>query len=468
MATLPVDYAIAEQERENIMQSENDTETKQTNLIALRSFVQSDKTLSSFQVISALLNTMIGSGVLLLPYLFITCGVVTSIYVILVICFSCCETCVLLCIHSRDDDDDVLPLLKKFVGDLSCTIYKVFNMLILLAVGLALYLFSVNMFFGGGSYLCRLMNVTVAGPEELSFNKFSIQYAAIAVAFVSFGLLLIKDIKIIIEIGKYGSFGLHGFTLFVIYYAVIAMMKSEFSFGNLKLFDFDFLPICGLMSTAFQIHPTVVQTVKKHKNPELIERDVYIVYAITLVMYIGYGLFGAIAILDIYDPKKDIFTDYFPSLPGFVVQVLFFVTLISAFPILVFCGRISFFDVFFEGKVEKCSLLVFNVIYTVAISILAIFGIKILPVVGFAGAVFGFYIAYVSPILIHFGCLKNMEKYEKNDNSESLLSTCNHKKPTFSKPVLIIYYGTVFVIGVFLLSQEIYKTAFTVIHLVIK
>lgn len=458
MATLgPTDYAIEEQEKENIMQSEDDTETKRTKLNAIRSFVESDKTLSSFQVISAMLNTMIGSGCLLLPSLFISCGIFSSIAVILVICFSSGSTCVLFCVHAREDDDDILPLIKKLVGDIPYKIYKIFNMLLLLAVGFVLYLFSVNMCFGGGSYLLGLMNVPIADANEITFTKFSMPIAAIAIGLIGFGLLFIKDIKTIIEIGKYGSFGLHGFTIFLVGYAIYAMTLPEFSLNNLEMFKLDFLPICGLMATAFMIHPTVVPIVKKHKNPELIERDVYITYAIAAIMYTGYGILGAIGIATI-TPRKEVYTDYFPDVKGFVVQVLFFSTLITAFPILAFCGRVAFFDIFTQEKIKGSSKLIFNVVYVAIITSCAAFGIPILPVVGFAGAVFGFYIAYVSPILVHFACIQNMEKHEEGNPSSSLLSTCGHEKPTVSKPVLIIYYSIVTLIGLLLLVQEIYGT----------
>ena len=156
--------------------------------------------------------------------------------------------------------------------------------------------------------------------------------------------------------------------------------------------------------------------------------------------------------------RKEVYTDYFPDVKGFVVQVLFFSTLITAFPILAFCGRVAFFDIFTQEKIKGSSKLIFNVVYVAIITSCAAFGIPILPVVGFAGAVFGFYIAYVSPILVHFACIQNMEKHEEGNPSSSLLSTCGHEKPTVSKPVLIIYYSIVTLIGLLLLVQEIYGT----------
>lgn len=181
----------------------------------------------------------------------------------------------------------------------------------------------------------------------------------------------------------------------------------------------------------------------KNANPANNNRDMSIGYLVAAAIYALIGIFGCYGIAGRSHPASaETITQYFDStsVPPFIINLFFASHLITAFPLFCFVSRTQFLNLIFrKNEPKKWAILLYNVVFILSCCLINTLNISIGSIIGFTGAVVGFVIVYLLPILIHLKCIYRTRhtgiaafSFKKaNNNDDSTVSddheSNNHK-----------------------------------------
>jgi solute carrier family 38 (sodium-coupled neutral amino acid transporter), member 9 len=114
---------------------------------------------------------------------------------------------------------------------------------------------------------------------------------------------------------------------------------------------------------------------------------------------------GAIAVAA--KPCKNTFVDcYLSDWTILLVEITYFLSIVSAFPIMVEVGRTRILDLFFGGVSNK-KFMIFNSTFMVVATFFSIISpiIPLSTLISLVGAFFCYFFIYLIPSYLHFACL---------------------------------------------------------------
>jgi hypothetical protein len=271
-----------------------------------------------------------------------------------------------------------------------------------------------------------------------TFDKFSSSYTA----FFLFVILVIicskKDLAIFMRIGSFGVVFVVLLIAFIMAMGFIALGDTHFVIGTTEesnetdwagdtrtivLWNKDFALLMGIFGAGYFIHTCSLPIVRSAKNPEKVPRDVFLGY---LAVFISYAVVGSLGYIGFLGVK---FSWYFEAAarsnpppgttPGaidgnclnmyqyndigaFFLRFSVFMLLFSTYPLVNFFLKTIIKNIFFrESEVSRVTDFVLNVSLVLIPLAFALFYPDISSVLAYSGAVAGFLIIYVFPVLVH-------------------------------------------------------------------
>ena len=269
---------------------------------------------SSLETTFNIVNTMMGTALLVMPVNFYKSGMISSIITAIIMAAISFWTCNLCVIHSRDDEIDYPVSIKRILGKLWAHVFNLTSMILLLFVGVIHFILMSNMLY-------TIFKNFLSDPDNypkldnITFSMFSMQYASIIIAILCVVLFSFKGISFILKINDKGIYLILTFTLFIIYLGCKALFTENISFVyfhdkskneaelEIVLFGYNLTEIIGVYSLAFMIHNSIVGMMKTNVNQDNNSRDLLFAYIIVLLKYLVLGILGSFAYAAFYYHK---------------------------------------------------------------------------------------------------------------------------------------------------------------------
>lgn len=373
---------------------------------AKKSFVL--KKNSSIKTIFNLTNTMVGSSIVVLPNLFQSSGVITSLIVLIVIGLISCKTCILEISHFKIDEVDLTDAILRILGKKWFYFFNFVSILLLFVSGIIYFLLIAKMGYSFLSYFFITFNVDYASQDVMDFTKFSYQYFGIICIFISFMLFSLKDLKIILKLGQYGLFSIILFFFFVIVKGILNMSSRDFEIKNVNLLTSDFATVCGVFASAFFLHNLVIPIIKNNKEEKNNKRDIILGYVMAGTFYSLIGIFGAFSIAGLQNqPNSQTVLDYYgENIYTTIIELLLFLQLISVLPILWYVARTQLFNLIYKNeKVPNKYFHICNLFFSIVCLVIQLKNVDPTLVISLNGAICCYFLIYTIPIAIHLQCL---------------------------------------------------------------
>ena len=186
----------------------------------------------------------------------------------------------------------------------------------------------------------------------------------------------------------------------------------------LTLFNQNFSPLAGIFGLGYFLHPCSLPIVRSAARPENSQRDLFLGYLFVFISYILLGSLGYIGFVG-YD-----FASYFESKIGtategqidqnclnmfdyadvaaFILRLAIFLLLFSGYPLVHFFVLNSLLKLFYgDEEVSRLGQLVIGWCIIIVNLMFALFYPNIGTVLSYAGAICGFVIVYLLPVMVH-------------------------------------------------------------------
>lgn len=424
---------------------------------------KAEGTQSTFSTSLVIFNNMIGITIMILPYLFLKCGIFTSLIVMFLIAFANFFTCNICVSHLNNDEADFPQVVERILGT-KCKIFCVISSITMLfSTGVVFLILMNNMFYSSLTFIFELSGFhNYALKSDIRFDIYSYQINSFILVVPCFLSCFFKKIDFIAPLSKIGVYVLCLYILFLIYIFIDNKYQGNTN-GNPAYWTSNITEISGACSMAFFVHLSICSVIKQQKNKNEYTKSVILGYTFSYFFYffvgiIGcYGLYGRSA----KDNHPQTIMDFFGknSFVPFVIEILYFFKLISVYPIFSFISKTQLMSLIPKNK-RNCRfinhlLFIYNIVYILIGEICVIFNFDLTFVVGFSAAVFGFFLSYLLPILLHLNCYSNNRN--KNTGIANDENKCNsHKSSTRSiKWKFLFYFVLIFPIGIYLLAIQI-------------
>lgn len=427
--------------------------------------------LSTLMTSLVIFNNMIGITIMVLPLLFLKCGLFTSICVMFIICFVNFLTCKLCVDHFKRNESDLPEIIERILGNK----FKVF-----FVIG------SVTMFFSGGVVYLILMNNMLypiiififdhigfdnyAKKSEFRFDIYSYQINSLILMIPCFMSCFFKKIDFVASLSKIGVYVLLSYIIFLIYIFIensyngnLSEKKDKVPFWTLNITE-----ISGACAMAFFAHIVICPLIKSQKNKEEYDKSLFMGYSFSFIFYIFVGVIGCFGIVGrlLTDENPQTIMDFFEkdSAIPFIIEVMYFLKLVTVYPVFCFISKVQFLSLFPKQNLENeqnFNLLAFiyNLMYIFIGEMSVIFNFDLTFVIGFSAAVFGFFLNFFIPIFFHLKCYSNQSKTTYTElNSYIEEKECNHHddQHLFSLSLRSLFYlGFVMPIGIYLMTIQL-------------
>lgn len=448
---------------------------------------------NSFLVIFNVSNTMMGTALLVMPINFYLVGLVSSVISSIIVALVSFITANIVIKHSREDEIDFPEAIQRILGIKWAKLFNALSMFFLFLVGIIHFVLMAQTFF---AILKNVFQETQnwSNGSEIIFSHFSIQWVGVIMFILCTLLYSVKNMKYILKISDVGIYMILIYSIFLLYLGVSCFIKYDLSFTlngqpgmnkdglEIILFTGDIFNIVGIFATAYFIHSVCCGLMKNSQNPDKNTRNLGISYIIVMVLYNILGIFGTFAVACMYNAMVINGKIEIGKVPSTVIELLvkdnpmltkmqiimsvislflIFIQLTTVSSILCLFTRRQFFDLFY-GPRKRLSIVQyhsFNLVYNLGCLLVEILSVPIGTLIGFTGAVAGFFLVYVIPIFVHLKCL-----YLKKDNNQNLIeefklsNRCvdHYKEHLGNKYIVFIFYGFIFLIGAAILVAQLY------------
>jgi sodium-coupled neutral amino acid transporter 9 len=385
---------------------------------------------------------MIGTAVVSLPWAFQESGAILGLIITTASFLISFYTCKLI-IDMAGTDPDYSDTLRKYYG--KCGYYTGLISPALIIVGAVSVYFVIMTELMYPVLLAIYAWISGTDPElamDPTFKKFSSSYCALFLFVVLVLICMKKDISIFLKIGSFGVIFIIILMIFIICVGVIAFTNTEFYLGSaqdaydmtiedwqgdmryLVLFNANFSPLAGILCAGYFLHTCSLPIIRSSRNPEKNSRDVFLGYFFVYLSYAICGVLGYIGFLG-----TD-FTDYFvtnwpntalrslidqnclnmfdyKNVAAFLLRICVFMLLFTTYPLVAYFLNDIILKLFFRNsEPSKLTALCITLLISFIPLLFALFYPSIGTILGYVGALAGFGIIYVFPVLVHLKYMK--------------------------------------------------------------
>jgi solute carrier family 38 (sodium-coupled neutral amino acid transporter), member 9 len=288
---------------------------------------------SSVTVIFSVWNTMVGTGMLTIPWAYSNTGFILGIskdfkvylnIVITLICFLISYYTCWLVLKTAGKDTDYTDTLQKqfgrkgFVGGMILFILNLCIPIILYFQLLAQNLYPIIMAVTG---IKRDISTSI------DFSEFSYSYTCIIVMVVLMGMTAIRKLGFFVKFNTFGVIFIFMIIAFILSVGVYGFTSTHYTFTLpdnpsqrdpffIKLFSLDFAPLMGILGGGYYLHNITLPIIRNSANPKNNARDVFIGYFLVFISYSLCGVMGYFGFSGTYFTKD-------PSYAGIKSNCLF-------------------------------------------------------------------------------------------------------------------------------------------------
>ena len=239
------------------------------------------------------------------------------------------------------------------------------------------------------------------------------------------------------KVGSIGVIFIFMLIIFIVVTGIIALTKTEFMVGSpemaaetdwsenfrtLMMTNTNFSPLAGIFGLGYYLHNCSLPIVRSARAPEKTKRDVFLGYFFVFLSYIVIGSLGYIGFIGVD------FKDYFirnlgtatagqidqnclnmfayTDVTAFILRVAILLLIFSGYPLIHFFLYSAHLKLFYGDDCESIKL---NRLAEVSIAgvivlvctLFALFYPNIGTLLSYVGAVCGFFIIYLLPVLVY-------------------------------------------------------------------
>jgi len=114
-----------------------------------------------------------------------------------------------------------------------------------------------------------------------------------------------KDIEVLMKFFKYTIYFVLLYGIFVGVAFIMVLFDGNLDFSQYHTFDPDFSTVAGAFALSLLIHPVGAPILKRNVNQKNNNRDLFLGYCLTAVIYVYVGFIGAMTcakdVTDIYE-----------------------------------------------------------------------------------------------------------------------------------------------------------------------
>lgn len=422
------------------------------------------KSQSTFMTSLVIFNNMIGSTVLILPLVFLKCGILTSFLVFLLIGIVNFMTCKLCLIHLKDNEEDLPEIIERIIGYQWKLFFVVCSVATQSLTGVVFFIIMNNMMYPSIVFILDGYGFTgYATKSEFRFDVYSLQINALILLIPSFASCFLTDLKFITTLSKLGVYVLFAYIIFLFYIFFSNPHLSIESLSEIHYFTTNITEISGAFCMAFIVHLSVCPLVKPMKKITEKTKALGMAYIYSGIFYFLVGIIGSFGVLGrkTKEANPQTIMDFFPidSVMAFIIEILYFFKLASVFPVLCFISKAQLWTVLEgdnnDGKINKkwWFSIGFNCLYMGFGVFCALFNIDLTFAIGFLGAVLGFFFVYLIPIYFHIKCYgsKFNSKEDCFNNNDKRNCNFHEDKFLYSNILRYTFYLVILVpIGIYL------------------
>eukprot|EP00347_Sterkiella_histriomuscorum_P006074 403354168 len=363
---------------------------------------KNEKQQGSFTTIFSVWNSMVGTGLLTIPWAYSNSGFILGIIITFLQFVVSFYTCYLV-LKVAGDDTDYTDTLKKYFG-------KQFRIK-----------FFINL-------QERLDHRHDRGSDRkidtgIDFGEFSYSYTCIIILVVLLLITSIRNLSIFVKIATIGvifvfliivfimGVGIYGFTNTHYVYTAEAHVDDPES-SQILFFNGAFGPLMGILGGGYYLHNISIPIVRNAKNPENNVRDVFIGYFLVFISYFICGLFGYYGFTGTYFTQTlhepEILSNCLlmfdsKNIIAIIIRFCVFCQLLASMSLIFAVQRQQIFLVSFgsnEQRSQKTTWIA-NTLMLVPTFILAVFYPQVGKLAGYLGSIGGLGCIYVLPTVTH-------------------------------------------------------------------
>jgi sodium-coupled neutral amino acid transporter 9 len=363
-----------------------------------------------------MVNTMIGTTIVALPYLFARSGIATGLVILGGIGAVSCFTCLLVVTHGKMFDE-FSQFVEYWMGGTWRIVSWLMSNLVILGACIIYHILMQESLFQVVQSLLQAAGVSASG--------WSRPIAAI-VPLIVLPLANLKKMDLLVKLSS-GGFVFVTYTIvFIAYHGIHAMASKEVSFvpylgmedsgaqtdGHMTVvwgFRNGFGALGGAAMLSFFIH-NIIQPITKNADPATKHKDIVSAFATAAACYMVIGTLGYIGFGDratgsgLEGNFLEIFgTDLAnkQNLYAFTARFSLFLQLMTVFPVLMFIIRTQTFGFLLSNqypgyfKVAALNIGIIAITY-----VFAALNVNVAVVTRFSGAICGIVLIFVVPTVI--------------------------------------------------------------------
>ncbi|EAR93202.1 transmembrane amino acid transporter protein (macronuclear) [Tetrahymena thermophila SB210] len=376
------------------------------------------------QTAFAILNSMIGGTILLLPIYFNNVGYLSSSMVIFITGIMCYKGADIYIQHLKKDEFDSQETIHRILGKGWRIFFVIISTINMFFGCLVYYDFSIDMLYSIITFVMKKSGCEQGNQfEELSkvsYDRFSVQYLAFAMFPVFLSICFLRNFKFLVKLAELGVYSIYSYIVFIIYNFItnITSETLQQNTGEIKLFTWNIGTLGCTASSAFSTHNSVCQIMKCNKDQSKNRFVIKMTYVVGAIIYLIIGIIGALGVVGRKSQTGSdaiIISDYYSvdDWQPLVVQILYFIHLVSMNPIFFDICRQRFFDIIYEsrgGQAPKWVFVTVNIFYCLICTLVKILHITPDIIINFNGAFSSFFIIYLIPSLLHLACYHGKNK----------------------------------------------------------
>lgn len=189
--------------------------------------LEKGKKQSSITTVFTCWNTMIGSGIVALPYTFHESGILLGLIISLIGLVISYRTCILI-IRATGNDDEYFTALYKYFGSWAYYAGYISTLLIMVAAVCSYFLNLSQMLYSLTLALIEWIFKKHFDKTTDDFSTFSLAYMALIVFVMEFLITNKKDLSIFIKMISFGSAFIIALMTFLIGFGFYALGTTEF------------------------------------------------------------------------------------------------------------------------------------------------------------------------------------------------------------------------------------------------
>ena len=435
---------------------------------------------STFATSLIVCNNTLGSAVMILPIVFGTCGIITSLIVLLVIGFVQYITCNLCVIHMKENEPDLPEIIERILGKTAKILFVISSCFFEFLAGIIYLALMNNMLYPIIVFILAYFGFeNCAKKSEFRFDVFSFQINSLIFMIPCFLSCFLSNINMIATLSKIGIYVLISYIIFLFYilYDNFTTGVLQENLGNIVYFTTNITDVSGAFCMAFFIHNVICPLLKNIAKKEDSTKAIAHSYIMSCSFYFIIAIIGYLGILgrEVVEENPQTIMDLFErkSLFPLVIEVFYFMKLVTVYPLFCFVSRSQFLSVL-PKKVKNVDneensqfwvKFMYNTAYIGIAMICVVYNVNITFIMGFTGAVFGFILVYAFPIAIHLKCygferkMPDGKKWNVEERCEIIEKMkCNEHKDMVSNSGIkrnLFYLCGIVPVGVYLMAIQI-------------